>query len=614
MNEVKFDGYRLMAAIGDGRVTCYTRNGLDWTEKFPDIATALSELDCESALIDGEAVAVGGEGSQFSALQRALKHGGQTVLYAFDLLHLDGKDILRTPLWERKALLKSLLAGSDGRILKFSEHVRGHADEVYRSMCRAGQEGIVAKRADDAYRSGRVGSWLKVKCTRRQEFVIGGYTPSDKRSRPFASILLGTFEKDRLIYRGRVGTGFNDETLAELAALFAKRVREASPFASVPKEYARGTFWLEPDLVAEVDFAEFTDDGHVRHGSFQGLRKDKEARTVVLEQPKKDAAKAAPRGKSSPASGRAGANAAAPSKPSPKGNVVVGVSISHPERVLFKEGNITKLDLARYYEAAAPRMLQHAARHPVSLVRCPSGDIAHCFFQKHAGDGFPEEIKQVPIRESSGETENYMAITDEKSLVAAVQMGTLEFHIWGATADKLEQPDRIIFDLDPDESIGFEEVKQASVELRDVLAAVGLQTVPMVTGGKGVHVIVPLVPKAGWDDVKTFAKALSQRLADARPDRYVTTMSKAKRKGKIFIDWLRNERGATAVAPYSTRARKGGPVATPVSWTELAALEAADAFTISVVLQRLEETDPWAETRKWKQSLTDRIVSAAMDH
>ncbi len=613
MNEVKFDGYRLMAAIGDGRVTCYTRNGLDWTDKFAGIATALSELDCESTLIDGEAVAADGEGSQFSALQKALKDGGQTVFYAFDLLHLDGKDISGRPLLERKALLKSLLAGSDGRILKFSEHVRGHADEVFRSMCRAGQEGIVSKRADDPYRSGRVGSWLKIKCSRRQEFVIGGYAPSDKRGRPFASVLLGTFDKDRLIYRGRVGTGFNDETLSELGALFARRVRKASPFASVPKEYARGAVWLEPDLVAEVDFAEFTDDGHVRHGSFQGLRKDKEARTVVLEQPKNSTENDASGKKSPSATDRAAAGTRAPSKPAARSNLVAGITISHPERVLFKEGNITKLDLAHYYEAAAPRMLQHAARHPVSLLRCPGGDIAHCFFQKHAGDGFPEEIAQVPIRESSGETESYMAITDLKSLVAAVQMGTLEFHIWGAAADKLERPDRIIFDLDPDDAIDFEEVKQAAEELRDVLAAVGLQSVPMVTGGKGVHVIVPLAPKAGWDEVKTFARALSQRLADARPDRYVTTMSKAKRKGRIFIDWLRNERGATAVAPYSTRARKGGPVATPVTWTELAALDAANAFTIPVVLQRLAETDPWAEMREWKQSLTDRIVSAVTD-
>lgn len=598
-----------MASIGDGRVTCYTRTGLDWTEKFPGIAAALSELECDSALIDGEAVAADGEGSQFSALQKALKHGGDTVFYAFDLLHLDGKDIGKMPLIERKALLKSLLAGSDGRILKFSEHVRGHAGEVYRSMCGAGQEGIICKRADAPYRSGRVGSWLKIKCTRRQEFVIGGYAPSDKRGRPFASILLGTYENNRLDYRGRVGTGFSEETMAELAALFAKRVRKASPFVSVPVEYSRGAVWLKPDLVAEIDFAELTDDGHVRHGSFEGLRKDKEARTVVLEQPKKSTENDVPGKKPPSSTGRA-----APKMPASRsgagGNIVAGVTISHPERVLFKEDNITKLDLARYYEAVAPRMLYFAANHPVSLLRCPGGDIAHCFFQKHAGDGFPEEIGQVPIRESSGETENYMTITDEKSLVAAVQMGTMEFHIWGAAADKLEQPDRMIFDLDPDESLGFETVKEASFELRDVLDAVGLKAVPMVTGGKGVHVIVPLTPKADWDDVKTFTKALSQRLADARPDRYVTTMSKAKRKGRIFIDWLRNERGATAVAPYSTRARKGGPVATPVSWEELSALDAANAFTISVVMHRLAEPDPWSETRKWKQALTERMVSA----
>lgn len=599
-----------MASIGGGLVTCYTRTGLDWTEKFPGIAAALSELECDSALVDGEAVAANGEGSQFSALQKALKHGGDTVFYAFDLLHLDGKDIGKMPLIERKALLKSLLAGSDGRILKFSEHVRGHAREVYRSMCGAGQEGIVSKLADASYRSGRVGSWLKIKCTRRQEFVIGGYAPSDKRGRPFASILLGTYENDRLDYRGRVGTGFSDETMAELAALFAKRVRKASPFASVPVEYSRGAVWLEPDLVAEIDFAEFTDDGHVRHGSFEGLRRDKEARTVVLEQPKKSTDNDAKQ-PTSP-TGRAAPKTRTPSKSGEEGNIVAGITISHPERILFKEDDITKLDLARYYEAVAPRMLQYAADHPVSLLRCPSGDIAHCFFQKHAGDGFPNEIKQIPIRESSGETESYMTITDGKSLAAAVQMGTMEFHIWGAAADKLEQPDRMIFDLDPDESLGFETVKDAAFELRDVLDAVGLKAVPMVTGGKGVHVIVPLAPKADWDDVKTFAKALSQRLADARPERYVTTMSKAKRKGKIFIDWLRNERGATAVAPYSTRARKGGPVATPVSWEELSALEAANAFTIPVVMLRLTEPDPWSETRKWKQALTDRMVAAVV--
>lgn len=608
MNEVKFDGYRLVTAIGGGDVICYTRTGLDWTEKFSDIAAALSELECESALIDGEAVAADNEGSQFSALQKALKHGGRTVFYAFDLLQLDGKDLTRMPLIERKERLKSLLAGADGSVLKFSEHVRGHAGEVYRSICRAGQEGIIAKRADDPYRSGRVGSWLKVKCTRRQEFVIGGFAPSDKRSRPFASILLGTYDGKKLVYRGRVGTGFNEETLSELAALFAERVQKASPFVAVPAEYSKGAVWLTPDLVAEIDFAEFTDDGHVRHGSFQGLRKDKEAKTVVLES-KKTEAEAPKAGEADvPTKGKAKSKPA--SGPGKDDNNVLGITISHPERVLFKENEITKLDLARYYEAAAPRMLQYTAKHPVSLIRCPSGDITHCFFQKHAGDGFPAEINQVPIKESSGDTENYMIITDDKSLVAAVQMGTMEFHIWGASADQLEQPDRLVFDLDPDPSVTFEDLKEAAVELREVLASAGLKTVPMVTGGKGIHIIVPLQPKAEWEDVKAFAKSLSQRLAEARPDRYIATMSKAKRKGKVFIDWLRNERGATAVAPYSIRARKGGPVATPITWDELEDLEAANVFTIPVVLLRLNEADPWAETRKWKQSITKRMVDA----
>ncbi|QRM56591.1 DNA ligase D [Sinorhizobium sp. BG8] len=612
--EVKFDGYRLMSSIAGGKAVCFTRTGLDWTEKFADIAAALAGLNCESALIDGEAVAANDEGSTFSALQKALKHGGRIVLYAFDLLSLDGEDLTGSPLVERKDALRDLLAGGDGSIVKFSEHVRGHATDVFRSMCRAGQEGIIAKRAGDPYRSGRVGSWLKVKCTRRQEFVIGGYSPSDKKNRPFASLLLGTFEGDRLVYRGRVGTGFDERTMEELAGLFAKRRRKASPFAAVPPEFSHDAVWLKPDLVTEIDFAEFTDDGHIRHGSFEGLRRDKEARSVVLEQEKKTAEIVADatntvEGKSS------GEKAAAKRKGTDvtersTGDRVAGIAITHPERVLFKEENIRKIDLARYYSAVSGRLLEHAGGHPVSLIRCPGGDIEHCFFQKHASDGFPEEIDQVAITESSGKTENYMMITDEKGLVAAVQMGTMEFHIWGASAARLETPDRLVFDLDPDAGIGFSEVRAAALELRDVLDAVGLRTVPLLTGGKGIHVIVPLAPKAEWEAVKTFAKGLAQRLADASPDRYVATMSKAKRKGRIFIDWLRNERGATAVAPYSVRARRGAPVATPVTWEELADIEAANAFGMSEVLARIESADPWAPARKWKQSLTDAMVKA----
>ncbi|WP_018235530.1 DNA ligase D [Ensifer sp. BR816] len=604
LNEAKFDGYRLMAAVGGGTARCYTRNGLDWTEKFPAIAAALSELDCGSALIDGEVVALADEGSSFSALQKALRTGASTRFYAFDLIELDGKDLSRKPLLERKEKLKALL-GSLGTTatVQFSEHIRGNGEHVLAAMCKAGQEGIIAKEAKAPYRSGRTRSWLKVKCTKRQEFVIGGYTPSTKKGRAFASLLLGTFEGGKLIYRGGVGTGFGEKVMETLAAAFVKRKRQTPPFDQVPRERSRDAVWLKPDLVAEVDFAEFTADGHIRHGSFEGLRDDKEAKAVKLETPKPtEATSKTGRSKASSTS-RAGHG----------GDDVVGVRISHPDRILFQGQGITKIDLARYYAVVAERMLPLVAGHPLSLVRCPQGGQRHCFYQKHASDGFPDDIREVPIEESSGGTENYMYVRDPKGLVAAVQMGTLEFHIWGATIDRLETPDRLVFDFDPDPSVDFKTVKSAAIALRDELADIGLQSFALVTGGKGVHVVVPLVRRAAWDDAKSFAKAVAQNIADRDPDHFVATMSKAKRKGRIFIDWLRNERGATAIAPYSSRAREGGPIATPVGWDELERLDAANTFRIGDILERIEAgTDPWREIGKVKQSLTKKMLDSVV--
>ncbi|AWI58724.1 DNA ligase D [Sinorhizobium fredii] len=606
LNEAKFDGYRLICAIGGGTVRCYTRNGLDWTEKFPAIAAALAELDCKSALIDGEVVALSDAGSSFSALQKALRTGASTRLYAFDLIELDGKDLSREPLIERKEKLKVLLdsLGTTAATVQYSEHVEGNGEHVLAAICKAGQEGIIAKEAKAPYRSGRTRSWLKVKCTKRQEFVIGGYTPSSKKGRPFASILVGTFEEGKLVYRGGVGTGFGEKVMQELAAAFARRRRETPPFDSVPRERMRNAVWLKPDLVAEADFAEFTADGHVRHGSFEGMREDKEAKAVKLETAKPtDAAPGAAKSKPS-----AKTNKASPTKGDTD---VLGIHISHPDRILFEGQGITKIDLARYYAVVADRMLPFAADHPVSLVRCPQGGQRHCFFQKHTNDGFPEAIREVPITESSGETENYMYVHDAKGLVAAVQMGTLEFHIWGATIDKLETPDRLVFDFDPDPSVDFTTVKNAAVALRTELADIGLQSFALVTGGKGVHVVVPLVRRASWDDAKSFAKAVAQNIADRDPDHFVATMSKAKRKGRIFIDWLRNERGATAIAPYSSRAREGGPIATPVGWDELERLSAANTFHIGDILERIEaDTDPWRDIGKVKQSLTKKMMDS----
>jgi len=585
LHEVKFDGYRCLAAVGGGKVRCYSRSGLDWTDKFASVAEALAGLNCDSALIDGEVVARSdATGSQFSALQKALGAGGALTYYAFDLLSLDGADLTGKPLSERKDRLDSLLAQlrSDDRI-QYSEHVQGNGPKVLAAICNGGQEGIVAKRADAPYRGVRTHAWLKVKCSKRQEFVIGGWSPTDKKSRPFSSLLLGTFEDGRLRYRGRVGAGLTANMLETLAARLQTDAQKKNPFADVPRPVARTAHWVAPKHVAEVRFTEFTADGHVRHGVFLGLREDKEAREVTLEQPS-----------SAPDAGAA---------------IVHGVRLTHPDRVVFPNQGLTKRDLVAYYEAVAGRMMPLIENRPLSLVRCPQGRGAKCFFQKHASEGFPKALSEVGIEESSGERKPYLYVRDLASVVAAVQMGTLEFHIWGCRTDAVEKPDRLVFDLDPDDGLSFAVVKSAASDVRDRLADIGLKTSLMVTGGKGLHVIALLRRSANWDQVKDFAKGFAQAMTSSEPDRFVATMSKAKRKGKIFIDWLRNDRGSTAIAPYSTRARAGAPVAMPVAWSELAELRAANGFTSADAIARMAEPDPWA-SRPVQQSITRRMLEA----
>ncbi len=561
LHEVKYDGYRVEIALGGGAVRFSTRNEQDWTTRFASLTDAVLALPCKSALIDGEVVAFDADGrADFSTLQKALGAGTPLSCFCFDLLELDGNDLTAAPLVERKALLKVLLeAGGEGA-LHYSEHVRGSGPSVFHGICEGGQEGIVSKRADAPYTGTRNGDWLKVKCTRRQEFVIGGWSPSAKPGRPFSSILVGVREKGQIVYRGRVGSGFGAETLADLAGRFAELAAPTSPFANLPRPVAKGARFVRPDLVAEVDFAELTVDGQIRHGVFEGLRADKAAEAVVDERKEESI----------------------PAKAPPKGGTltVSGVRISHPDRVVYGEGGVTKGDLARYYERIAERMLAHAGSRPLTLKRCPSGMAHPCFFQKHVGEGFPDEMGTVDLLEHDGEPARYMTLLDPSGLAAAVQMGALELHIWGSRNDAIERPDRLVFDLDPDPSVGFETVREAADLVRGALEALGLTSYPMVTGGKGVHVVAPLLPKASFEDVARFAKGLAVRIAASDPARFVATMSKAKRRGRIFIDWLRNERGQTAVAPYSTRARAGAPVATPVSWTELAQLQAANGLSL----------------------------------
>jgi bifunctional non-homologous end joining protein LigD len=584
LHETKFDGYRCIASVAGGQVRCYSRAGHDWTERFRSIAKALLDLDCDSALLDGEVVAPqAASGSQFSALQAALSNGGPLAYYVFDLLELDGEDLKARPLIERKATLRKLLGSlTGGSPVSYSEHVRGSGQDVLDAMCRNGGEGIVSKKAGSVYRGQRTMSWLKIKCTKRQEFVIGGFTPSDKRGRPFASLLIGTFENGELQYRGRVGSGFSGKTLDDLERRMKPLRRKKSAFVAVPKPMSRNARWLRPDMVAEIDFTELTDGGHVRHGVFKGLREDKKPTQVVLER--------------------------APGADPKTREEYHGIRISSPHRIIYPQQGITKVELAHYYDAVAPRMLPHVVNHPLSLLRCPKGSGDECFFQKHASAGFPDALLRVNVIEKSGKRAEYLYVDDVKGIMAAVQMGTLEFHIWGSKIDAIEKPDRLVFDLDPDETVDFGVVALAAAVLRRRLDKLGLQTVPLVTGGKGVHVIAPLRRTAEWQQVKSFAKAFATQLAADEPDVFTATMSKSRRRGRIFVDWLRNERGSTAIAPYSTRARKNGPVATPVGWNELEDLSAANCFRIDDVMKRLERKDPWERSKSWRQSITAKLL------
>nr|WP_301287171.1 DNA ligase D [Sphingobium sp. OAS761] len=557
-HEIKFDGYRCLIAVAGKDVRTYTRSGQDWSGKFGPLCEAMAELDLPSCLIDGEITAPGSDGNpSFSALQEMLKRGHgaqgkdrQLDFHAFDLLELDGEDLSRRGNLERKEMLAALLADAHPPIF-LADHIVGDGETLFSAMCSAAQEGIISKRADAPYRGWRTHDWLKVKCTLRQEFVIIGWQPSKAKGRPFASLLLAQHEGKALTYKGKVGTGFDAGTMSDIAKKLNGRSRKTPPLET-PVAETRGAKWVRPDLVAEVAFAEFTAEGRVRHGSFLGLRNDKEAANVKPEKAEK-----------------------APSKQD-----CAQVTITSRDRMIFPDGNLTKGDLADYYQAIAPVMLRHAARRPISLVRCPQGRAKKCFFQKHDSGSFGEHVMHVPIRDKDGGVEEYLYVEKAAGLLACVQMGTIEFHGWCAHVDDVEAPDRMIFDLDPDEGLDFEDVKKAAFDLRRHLADIGLVSFAMLSGGKGVHVIVPLTPGHDWEAHKDFARRFAEALSLAEPDRFVATMSKAKRKGKIFIDWLRNQRGATAVVPYSARARADAPVAAPVGWEELRDIAAPTRFTI----------------------------------
>jgi bifunctional non-homologous end joining protein LigD len=569
--EMKYDGYRCLIAIGGGKARIYTRSGLDWTDKFPEIAEAAATLPARSALLDGEIVSLDEEGrTNFSALQAAISAGGRGLTcFLFDALAIDGEDLTSLPNVERKQKLAGLLGDGRPPFLLYAQHIVGAGEKLFAAMCDAGQEGVIAKKADAPYRGARTKAWLKIKCTRRQEFVIIGWLPSATKTRSLRSLFLAVHEDGGLRYAGKVGTGFSAAIERDLLDRL-QRLERKSPPANVPRADARGGRWVRPELVAEVAFAELTADGVVRHASFLGLRGDKKAEEVTTEEPlalSEDEGR--PRSKAADGGGGS-------------------VKLTNPDRIIYPESGITKGQLFAYYEAVAPLMLPWLAGRPLSLVRCPQGRARKCFFQKHDSGSFGPHVHHVPVVEKKGETEDYLYVEDAAGLLALVQMGTIELHGWGSPTRAIEQPDRLIFDLDPDEGLGFDEVKRAARDLRAVLADIGLTTFPMLTGGKGVHVVVPLRPEAKWPAVKDFAQRFAAALATAEPDRFTANLAKAKRKGRIFIDYLRNQRGATAILPYSARARERAPVAAPIGWDELDEAESGARFTIRDAAALLE--------------------------
>ncbi|MBV9528750.1 DNA ligase D [Sphingomonas sp.] len=559
IHEYKYDGYRLLLAIGDGVATAWTRNAKDWSDKFKPLVKAAAKLP-PGCLLDGEAAALDDDGRpSFQLLQSTLKDakGANLVFYAFDLLFDRGEDIRKLPNIERKERLATLLEGVSPPII-YGDHVVGRGEALFAEVCKQRGEGIISKKADAPYRGTRTRDWLKIKCIQRQEFVIVGWSESDKR-RGFRSLLLGLRDGKALTYAGKVGTGFNAKSIDDLMERMEPLAVDKAPL-EVPRADRRGAHFIKPEMVAEIAFTEFTGDGILRHPSFLGLREDKPASQVVRETPKHLEQKE-----------RQGDRPTAES---------LGIRISNPDRAIFPDEGLTKLHLADYYAAIDPLIMIDAARRPMTLIRCPQGRAKKCFFQKHDSGTMGEDVKRVPIREKDGSLQDYLYFDGIKGLLSCVQMGAIEFHGWGSKVEKVEYPDRLVFDLDPDVGLDFAKVKKAAVRLKELLADLGLETFPLLSGGKGIHVVAPLDQSRDWPAVKSFAERFSRAIAEAEPEMFTANIRKVQRQGRIFLDWLRNQRGATAVMPYSARAREGAPVSAPIGWEELDRYDSGHHFSI----------------------------------
>jgi bifunctional non-homologous end joining protein LigD len=612
VHEVKFDGYRIQARLDHGEVRLLTRKGLDWTGKFGNVAAAIAELPAETALLDGELVVEDESGvSRFSALQADLKSGRRDrfVYYAFDLLHLDGADLMRLPLVERKAVLARLLAHAEqAGPIRLSAQFEGEGALVLRQACKLELEGIVSKRAQSPYVPGRSESWIKTKCANQQELVVIGYAPSTVSREAIGALIVGYYEDGLLRYGGRVGTGYSQAMAKDLWRRLHPLKCERPPIDPPPPQERRrrDVVWVQPKVVIEANFRDWTADHLVRQAAFKGVREDKPAQEVARETSvmaakasvaKKTSKHPAPSRRTAPASGAS--------------NTVTGksragaqeVRLTHPDRVYWVDVGVTKQDLADYYGAVWDWMAPHVVGRPLALVRCPEGTKGQCFFQKHASAGLSEKTLRT-VTDSKGR--QVIGIEDLDGLLSLVQAGVLEIHVRGARLDSLEVCDRIVFDLDPGEGTDWAAMVAAARDVRARLGALGLESFVKLSGGKGLHVVLP-VAGADWDSAKSFAQGIALAMAADDPERYLAKITKSLRKGRIFVDYLRNSLEQTSVAAYSTRARAGAPVSVPVSWQELGRTTSAHQYTVRDLMQRLSrlKQDPWRDIGRIKQKLPD---------
>ena len=601
LHELKLDGYRIQARKDGTQVKLFTRTGLDWTARMPTIAAAIARLPCETCTLDGEVVVLAPDGTtSFADLQAAFQESARHPLtyFAFDLLHLNGRNPRNLPLIERKTLLATLLQNANPDTLQFSEHLESNGPVIFRRACELHAEGIVSKRADAAYSGTRNSDWLKSKCLHEQEFVIGGYTlpGKGKAGGPgIGALLLGYYEDEKLLCAGRTGTGFTEAFAKTLRQKLESIQTAKKPFAAILAEVERGAIWVTPTLVAQVRFANWTADNQVRQAAFLGLREDKPATKVRRET-------AAPTPKQEKGAKRSSPPKEQPPKEHP------AIHLTHPEKILDPTSQLTKQQLADFYWAVSENMLPHIAGRPLSLVRVPNGIGKQQFFQKHVNSALPPGFESVDVPDKkTREIEKYITLSTREAIASLAQMAVLEVHPWGSLAANIERPDRLIIDLDPDESLSWPTLANAAADIRQRLQSLHLESFLKTTGGKGLHVVIPIEPDLEWPAIKSFCHKFVLTLEQSNPSLYLTKMTKSARTGKIYLDYLRNERGATAVAPWSPRARPNVGVAVPLNWSELS-LPERPHFTIANFEEwrpRLKN-DPWATLPTTTQQLQEQ--------